>query len=63
MAKLDNQADNEVHLQDRIDHTSANLRETENYLDEHGDEIPADERQSNEASNDRIYSKQELTFS
>lgn len=53
MAKPDNRADNEAHLQDHIDHTLANLHEAEDYLDEHADEIGADERHAIEAKNDR----------
>lgn len=53
MAKPDNRADNEAHLQDHIDHTFANLRESEDYLDEHSDVITADEKQAIEAKNDR----------
>ena len=53
MVRLDNRSDNEGHLQDRIDHTFANLREAEDYLDEHADEITSDEKQSIEAKNDR----------
>ncbi len=53
MVRLDNRSDNEGHLQDRIDHTFANLREAEHYLDEHADEITSDEKQSIEAKNDR----------
>ena len=53
MAKPDNRADNEVHLQEHIDHTLANLHEAEDYLDEHADEITADEKQGIEAKNDR----------
>ena len=53
MAKPDNRADNEAHLQDHIDHTFANLREAEDYLDEHADEISSDEKQAIEAKNDR----------
>lgn len=53
MAKPDNRSDNEAHLQEHIDHTLANLREAEDYLDEHADEISADEKQSIEAKNDR----------
>jgi len=45
--------DNEVHLQQHIDHTLANLHEAEDYLDEHADEITADEKQGIEAKNDR----------
>lgn len=53
MAKPDNRADNEVHLQEHINHTLANLREAEDYLDEHADEISADEKQDIEAKNER----------
>ena len=53
MAKPDNRADNEVHLQQHIDHTMANLRETEDYLDAHADEITSDEKHDLEAKNDR----------
>ena len=53
LAKPDNRADNEVHLQNHIDHTLANLREAEDYLDDHADEIPDDEKQAIEAKNDR----------
>ncbi|MHB8072794.1 small acid-soluble spore protein Tlp [Desulfosporosinus fructosivorans] len=53
MAKPDNRADNEVHLQQHIDHTFENLREAEDYLDEHADEISSDEKQSIEEKNDR----------
>ena len=53
MAKPDNRADNEAHLQEHIDHTLANLREAEDYLDEHADEITDDEKQGIEAKNDR----------
>ena len=53
MNKPDNRADNEVHLQSHIDQTFANLREAENYLDAHADEITPDEKQHIEAKNDR----------
>lgn len=53
MAKPDNRADNEAHLQEHIDHTFANLREAEDYLDVHADEIPSDQKQSIEEKNDR----------
>lgn len=53
MAKPDNRADNEVHLQEHINHTLAKLHETEDYLDEHAGEIIADEKQNLEAKNDR----------
>ena len=53
MAKPDNRADNEAHLQQHIDHTFDNIQEAEDYLDEHADEITADEKQNIEAKNDR----------
>jgi small acid-soluble spore protein (thioredoxin-like protein) len=53
MAKPDNRADNEAHLQEHIDHTLANLREAKDYLDEHADEITPEEKQDIEAKNDR----------
>jgi small acid-soluble spore protein (thioredoxin-like protein) len=53
MAKPDNRADNEAHLQEHIDHTIANLHEAEDYLDEHANEITAEEQHSIEAKNER----------
>lgn len=53
MAKPDNRADNEEHLQLHIDHTIANLQEAEDYLDEHASEISADEKHSIEEKNER----------
>jgi len=53
MAKPDNREDNEVHLQQHIDHTIENLREAEDYLDEHADEISTHEKHAIEAKNDR----------
>ncbi len=53
LAKPDNRGDNEVHLQQHIDHTIANLREAEDYLDEHADEISSDEVHRIESKNDR----------
>lgn len=53
MAKPDNRADNEENLQSHIDHTIANLHEAEDYLDEHANEISADEKQTIEAKNER----------
>lgn len=53
MAKPDNRADNEIHLQQHIDHTFENLREAEAYLNAHGDEISEDERQAIEEKNKR----------
>ena len=53
MAKPDNRADNEAHLQEHIDHTIANFYEAEEYLDEHASEISTDEKQAIEAKNER----------
>ena len=53
MAKPDDRSDNEERLQDDIDHTFANLRQSERYLDEHSDEISDDERQAIESKNVR----------
>lgn len=53
MAKPDNRADNEAHLQEHIDHTLENLHEAEDYLDEHAEEISADEKQSIQQKNER----------
>jgi small acid-soluble spore protein (thioredoxin-like protein) len=53
LAKPDNRADNEAHLQEHIDHTVANLQEAENYLNVHEDEISTDEKQAIEAKNNR----------
>ena len=53
MAKPDNRTDNEVHLQEHINHTIAKLHDAEDYLDEHADEISADEKQAIKAKNDR----------
>lgn len=53
MAKPDNRADNEAHLQEHIDHTIANLRRTEDYLDEHAEEISTEEKENLESKNER----------
>jgi small acid-soluble spore protein (thioredoxin-like protein) len=53
LAKPDNRADNETHLQQHIDHTAANLQEAKDYLDEHSSELTADEKQIIEAKNNR----------
>jgi small acid-soluble spore protein (thioredoxin-like protein) len=53
VAKPDNRADNEEHLQEHIDHTIENLEEAENYLDEHAEEITPEESQSIQAKNKR----------
>lgn len=53
MAKPDNRQDNEVHLQQHIDNTIENLREAEDYLDEHADEISNCEKEAIKAKNER----------
>jgi small acid-soluble spore protein (thioredoxin-like protein) len=53
LAKPDNRSDNEIHLQKHIDHTIENLREAEDYLDEHAHELAPDEREAIEAKNQR----------
>jgi small acid-soluble spore protein (thioredoxin-like protein) len=53
LAKPDNRADNEEHLQEHIDQTQANIQEAENYLDEHADELSVNERQTIEDKNHR----------
>jgi small acid-soluble spore protein (thioredoxin-like protein) len=53
LAKPDNRADNKAHLQEHIDHTLANLREAEDYLDEHADEITDFDKHAIEAKNER----------
>jgi small acid-soluble spore protein (thioredoxin-like protein) len=52
MAKPDNRADNVEHLQQHIQNTAQNLREAEDYLDEHADEIDAAERANIEEKNE-----------
>jgi small acid-soluble spore protein (thioredoxin-like protein) len=53
LAKPDNRADNEEHLQEHIDNTIANMEEAEDYLDEQAEDISADEKQLIEAKNER----------
>ncbi|OPX86152.1 MAG: Small, acid-soluble spore protein Tlp [Pelotomaculum sp. PtaB.Bin104] len=53
MAKPDNRADNEVHLQQHVDHTIGNLHEAKDYLEEHADELTPDEKQNIKAKNAR----------
>jgi len=53
LAKTDNLADYEAHLQEHIDHTIANLHDAEDYLDEHEGEITSGKKQVIEAKNDR----------
>lgn len=54
MAKPDNRADNEAHLQQHINHTVENLHQAENYLNEHANEISVDEKREIEAKNKRL---------
>ncbi|SHI25756.1 small acid-soluble spore protein Tlp [Desulfosporosinus lacus] len=53
MSKTDNRVDYKAHLQEHIDHTAANLKEAEDYLDEHAGEITAVKKHIIEAKNDR----------
>lgn len=46
MAKPDDRSDNVEHLQEHVQNTIENLREAEDYLAEHADELSADERQA-----------------
>ncbi len=53
MSKTDNRVDYEAHLQEHIDHTASNLKEADDYLDEHKGEITAGKNHVIEAKNDR----------
>ena len=53
MSKPENRADDQVHLQEHIGNTVANLHKAEDYLNEHEDEITAGRKQKIEAENDR----------
>jgi small acid-soluble spore protein (thioredoxin-like protein) len=53
MAKPDDRSNNPARLQNAIDHTIANLHEAEDYLEEHADEISAEDKQSIESKNER----------
>jgi small acid-soluble spore protein (thioredoxin-like protein) len=53
MAKPDNREDNVPRIARAISNTIRNLREAEDYLDEHADEIGEDERRQIEAKNER----------
>lgn len=53
MAKPDNRDDNVPRLQRAITNTIRNMREAEDYLDEHADEIGVEERSRIEAKNER----------
>lgn len=52
MAKPDNRADNEAHLQQHIENTKANMQEAEQYLNEFADEISASEKHTIETKNE-----------
>lgn len=53
MAKPDNREDNVPRIQRAISNTIRNMREAEDYLDEHADEIGDEERRRIEAKNER----------
>lgn len=46
MAKPDNRADNVEKLQEHVQNTIRNLREAEDYLAEHAEELSPDERRA-----------------
>jgi len=53
VAKPDNREDNVPRLQRAITNTIRNMREAEDYLDEHASEIGDEERRRIEAKNER----------
>lgn len=53
MAKPDDRSDNEARLQKHIDNTIRNLREAEEYLNEHASELSPDEKRAIKAKNER----------
>jgi small acid-soluble spore protein (thioredoxin-like protein) len=53
VAKPDNRDDNVPRIQRAISNTIRNMREAEDYLDEHADEITDEERKRIEAKNER----------
>jgi small acid-soluble spore protein (thioredoxin-like protein) len=53
MAKPDNRKDNVEHLQNSINNTIENMEETEQYLNEHSDEITPQENQTLISKNER----------
>jgi len=53
VAKPDNREDNVPRLQKAITNTIRNMREAEEYLDEHASEIGDEERRRIEAKNER----------
>ncbi|MFS1512573.1 small acid-soluble spore protein Tlp [Chengkuizengella sp. SCS-71B] len=52
-AKPDNRDDNVEKLQEAVQNTIGNLRESEDYLEEFGDEIGNNEQQAIESKNER----------
>lgn len=53
MPKPDDRSDNVEKLQDMLQDTEQNIRESQDYLRAHGDEISAEEKQDFEAKNQR----------
>ncbi len=53
MAKPDNRADNVEHLQKSIQNTMENLREAEDFLKAHADEMHPTDREAIEDKNER----------
>ncbi|BCG60123.1 small acid-soluble spore protein Tlp [Paenibacillus sp. URB8-2] len=51
--KPDNREDNVAHLQNSIQNTIRNYRETEDYLSEHSDEISSTEKNQLDDKNER----------
>ncbi|AHV98265.1 small acid-soluble spore protein Tlp [Paenibacillus sabinae] len=51
--KPDNREDNVAHLQNNIENTIRNYRETEEYLNEHRDEISSAEKNQLQDKNER----------
>ncbi|WP_123040653.1 small acid-soluble spore protein Tlp [Cohnella candidum] len=52
MAKPDDRSDNVEKLQEMVQNTIDNLEESEDYLDEHAEEIAPQEREAIEQNND-----------
>ncbi|WP_340701309.1 small acid-soluble spore protein Tlp [Brevibacillus borstelensis] len=53
MAKPDNRSDNVEKLQEMIQNSMENMRETRDYLNAHGDEISAEEKANLQQKNER----------
>lgn len=53
MHKPDNRRDNVEHLQNAIQNTTENYQEAKDYLEEFGDEIPAQEKKQIDEKNER----------